>query len=81
MFGIAFVMILAVVFVNGATDAANAIATAVGTGAMRMKNAAIMSAFMNFAGVCIGGLFRPKVADSLYNIVLITNDRNLLLIS
>ena len=80
MFGIAFVMILAVVFVNGATDAANAIATAVGTGAMRMKNAAIMSAFMNFTGVCIGGLFRPRVADSLYNIILISDDRNLMLI-
>ena len=48
LFAVAFAAILAVIFINGFTDAANAIATAVGSKAIQMRHACILSAFMNF---------------------------------
>ncbi len=79
MFIIAFIMILMVVFVNGSTDAANAIATAVGTGAIEMKKASILSAVMNFAGVCIACAFRPAVSDFLVELFFISTEMNVML--
>jgi len=75
LFYVAFIVILAVIFINGFTDAANAIATAVGTKAIRMKQACILSAVMNFAGVFITSFLRPAVADSLYNMINMNADR------
>ena len=41
-------------FTNGLNDAANAIATAVGTRALSPRNAVIMASFFNFAGAATG---------------------------
>lgn len=75
MFSVAFIAILAVIFINGFTDAANAVATTVGTKAMQIQHACALSAVMNFAGVFITSYFRPSVADCLYNMVDVNADR------
>ena len=41
-------------FTNGLNDAANAIATAVGTRALSLRNAVILASFFNFAGAATG---------------------------
>lgn len=60
---------LAVIFVNGWTDAPNAIATCVATRAIKAKPAIIMAAFMNFFGVLFMVLIGSKVAATIYNMV------------
>ena len=47
------VLTLGATVVNGATDAPNAIATVVGTKAMRPGPAIAMAAVCNFVGLCI----------------------------
>ena len=47
------VLTLGVIFVNGWTDAPNAIATCVVTRAMRPRSAILMAALCNFAGVLL----------------------------
>ena len=47
-FAISTMLVLAVVFVNGWTDAPNAIATCVSTKAMKAKPAVLMAAVFNF---------------------------------
>lgn len=66
-----FALILAVVlliFLNGATDASNAIAASVSSGALTMRQAALLAAVCNAAGGIAGGLFfteiRSAVTDS-----------------
>jgi len=51
-----FIIILAIGFgfTNGLNDAANAIATAIGTRALSPRNAVILAAFFNFAGAATG---------------------------
>lgn len=51
--GAALVLTLAVIFVNGWTDAPNAIATVVGTGALGMERAVALAAVCNFCGVVV----------------------------
>lgn len=63
------VLILGVVFVNGWTDAPNAIATAVATGALQMKKAVLLAAFCNLAGLLITPLLHARVADTLVSMV------------
>ncbi len=41
-------------FTNGRNDAANAIATAIGTRALSPRNAIVLAAFFNFAGAATG---------------------------
>ena len=60
---------LGVVFVNGWTDAPNAIATLVSTRCMRVRPAIIMAAVMNFVGVFVMTLFNATVAQTIYNMV------------
>ena len=47
------ILTLAVILVNGWTDAPNAIATCVSTRAMRPRPAIIMAAIFNFLGVLV----------------------------
>ncbi len=56
---------LAVVFVNGWTDAPNAIATAVGSGAMPFRRAVWMAAVCNFVGAAASCLLFPAVAATV----------------
>ncbi|GAB2021681.1 hypothetical protein RyT2_07550 [Pseudolactococcus yaeyamensis] len=62
-------LVLGVVFVNGWTDAPNAIATAVSTRAIKIRSAVIMAAIMNLAGAFISTLMGAKVATTILNMV------------
>lgn len=58
-----------VIFVNGWTDAPNAIATAVATGALSMRRAAAMAAVFNCLGVAVMCRVSPAVAYSVSGMV------------
>ncbi len=60
---------LGVIFVNGWTDAPNAIATCVTTRCMPPKRAILMSAFFNFFGVLIMTSINSSVASTISNMV------------
>ena len=59
---------LAVVLVNGWTDAPNAIATTVASGAISFRSAVFLAAVCNFLGVWLTSLALPVVADTIYSI-------------
>ena len=60
---------LGVIFVNGWTDAPNAIATCVTTRCLRPRQAIMMSAVFNFLGVFIMTQINSSVASTISNIV------------
>lgn len=60
---------LGVIFVNGWTDAPNAIATCVATRAMSAKAAVLMAAVFNFLGVFVMTLVNTTVAMTIKNMV------------
>lgn len=62
-------LVLGVIFVNGWTDAPNAIATTVSTRAMSPKAAIIMAAVFNFLGVTFMTMVNHTVAATIYNMV------------
>lgn len=59
---------LAVVLVNGWTDAPNAIATAVASGSLSFRGGVALAAVCNFLGVWLVSLLTPAVADTIYSI-------------
>lgn len=63
------ILTLAVIFVNGWTDAPNAIATCVSTRALRPKIAIILAAVFNFLGILVVTLISGAVAQTIYNMV------------
>ncbi len=63
------VLTLAVIIVNGWTDAPNAIATCVSTRAMRLGSAIFMAAVFNLFGVITMTIVTQKVAETIYNMV------------
>ena len=66
-----FIMLLVcgVIFVNGWTDAPNAIATVVSTKSMGPKAAVLMAAVFNFIGVLVMTFINSKVAYTISNMV------------
>ncbi len=78
---ITVLLILAVILVNGWTDAPNAIATVISTRAMSPKAAIIMATIFNFLGVFVMTLFQAEVAQTIYNMVDFGNDPNTSLIA
>ncbi|MDN5331805.1 MAG: inorganic phosphate transporter, PiT family [Tepidanaerobacteraceae bacterium] len=60
---------LGVIFVNGWTDAANAIATCISTRSISPKAAIIMAAVFNFIGGFVMTIMNPMVAQTIYNMV------------
>lgn len=66
---IIIVLVLGVVFVNGWTDAPNAIATVVSTRCMEAKKAIYMAAIFNFLGVFVMTAINSKVAFTISNMV------------
>lgn len=72
---------LAVIFVNGWTDAPNAIATCVTTRCMRPKPAILMSAALNFAGVLVMTRLNASVATTISNMVDFGTDTQAALIA
>ncbi len=65
---------LAVVFVNGLTDAPNAISTVTVTRCMKLKTALLMSAVFNFLGVSVMSAINNSVTMTIANIVDFGND-------
>lgn len=66
---ITVILILAVILVNGWTDAPNAIATCVSTRAISPRAAIIMAAFFNFFGVFVMTMLNTTVAQTIYYMV------------
>ena len=66
---VAVMLTLCVIFVNGWTDAPNAVATCVMTRCMRPRAAILMAAVCNFAGVLVMSAISPKVAMTIRNMV------------
>jgi PiT family inorganic phosphate transporter len=60
---------LGVIFVNGWTDAPNAIATCISTRSMSPRAAIIMASVFNFLGVLVMTLFNATVAQTIYKMV------------
>ncbi len=69
------VITLSVAFVNGLTDAPNAIASSVSTGCMKLKNAVIVASAADFAGAMTIGLFSSKVSETVINIADFGDDK------
>ncbi len=63
------VLVLGVVFVNGWTDAPNAIATAVSTRVLRPRSAIVMAVVFNFLGVLLMTMINSTVAATISNMV------------
>ncbi len=63
------ILTLAVVFVNGLTDAPNAISTVTVTRCMKLKSALLMSAVFNFFGVVVMSAVNNSVTVTVANIV------------
>lgn len=66
---ITVLLTLGVIFVNGWTDAPNAIATCVTTRCMSVRGAILMSAFFNFLGVFVMTSINSAVVDTISGIV------------
>ena len=64
------ILTLAVLFVNGWTDAPNAIATAVGSGAISFRRGAALAAACNFLGAGAACLLFPAVAATMEDLIL-----------
>lgn len=66
---ITVILTLAVILVNGWTDAPNAIATAVSTKAIAPRPAILMAAVFNFLGILVMTTINKTVAQTIYNMV------------
>ena len=75
---LARLLVLAVIFVNGWTDAPNAIATAVGSGALTFRRGVALAAACNFAGAALACLCFPAVADTVGALVAFDDSRSAL---
>ena len=68
------ILILLVIFVNGWTDAPNAIAGCVSTRSSSPSTALLIAALCNFSGAVLMFFLSPRVAATLYNIVDLGGD-------
>ena len=78
---IVMVLVLATIFVNGATDAANAIAEPVGTRSIDVDSAILMSVICNFVGLVVMSLISTAVADTISSMVDFGGDTHAALIA
>lgn len=70
----ATLLVLAVVFVNGWTDAPNAIATAISTRTIEPQKAIYMATLFNFLGVFLMTALNANVAETIFNMVDFNGD-------
>ena len=63
-------LVLAVIFVNGWTDAPNAIATAVGSGSLTFRQGVWLAAGCNFLGTALACLLLPAVAATVEDLII-----------
>lgn len=68
------ILTLLVVVVNGFTDAPNAIATAVCTGAIGLKSACLLCGAFNFVGCLSFSLLSGQVIDTVFSIISPKNE-------
>ena len=68
-------------FMNGAHDAANAIATAVATRSIPPRRALVMAALCNFFGVSLATLISTAVANTMVNMVNFSGDNQVALVA
>lgn len=73
--------VLAVAFVNGWTDAPNAITSCVSTGCLKLKHAVLFAAIADFAGAMIVGSLSRRVTDTVMNIADFGADRKTAIIA
>jgi PiT family inorganic phosphate transporter len=78
---ITVMLTMGVVFVNGWTDAPNAIATAISTRSMHPRSAIIMASIFNFLGVMVMTLLNATVAQTIYKMVDFGNDSHTALVA
>lgn len=78
---IAVLLTLGVIFVNGWTDAPNAIATCVSTRSIEVGKAIFMAAVFNFLGVIVMTMVNASVASTIKNMVDFGNDSKIALIA
>ena len=76
---ICVLLALGVVLVNGFTDAPNAIATTVSTGALSMNRACLLCAVCNLLGLLVSSAFNMAVADTMLSLVAVKENRTLAL--
>jgi PiT family inorganic phosphate transporter len=68
-----FLVIIVLIFINGFTDAPNAITTVVSTKVLNFKKAAFLSAIFNSIGIVAMCLINFAVADCISSIVVLEN--------
>ena len=78
---ITVLLTLGVIFVNGWTDAPNAIATCISTRCMRVRPAILLSAAFNFLGVLVMTHINASVASTISNMVDFGGDTHAALIA
>ncbi len=78
---VVMVLVLGTIFVNGATDAANAIAEPVGTRSIGVDEAILMSVICNFVGLVAMTLISTAVADTMSGMVDFGGDTHAALIA
>lgn len=81
MLCVVVLLVLGAIIVNGATDAPNAITTAVSTRAMRPKVAIMMAAVCNFVGLLVISLVSSAVAHTIFTMVDFGGDSHTALIA
>jgi inorganic phosphate transporter, PiT family len=54
--GLCFILVCIFEFANGFHDTANAVATVIYTNSLKLRVAVVLSTFMNFLGVLLGGI-------------------------
>ncbi len=73
---VSVLLTLGVIFVNGWTDAPNAIATCVSTRCINVNKAIVMAAVCNFLGVIVMTMVNAKVAMTIKNMVNFGGDNH-----
>jgi len=68
---ITFLVIIILIFINGFTDAPNAITTVVSTNVISFKKAAFFSAIFNAIGIIVMCLINISVVDCISSIVVL----------
>lgn len=68
------ILTVAVIFVNGLTDAPNAVATCITTRCLTLKKAVAMSAILNFAGVSTMSFVNSSVTETISTMVSFGDD-------
>lgn len=75
------IITLSVAYVNGWTDAPNAIASSVSSRSINIRSAVILAAVSDFSGSVIIGIFNNRVTQTVMNIADFGNDNRVALLS